>query len=134
MNNAIHELNIEDDPDIAREREDLRRHRAAAPPSSSYFHSLSPERRECRLVPLIVASNSFQGDHRAAESLQEIGGLKALRKLAWIFYKKAFNDSHLDQFIRSRNDPHGASEAIAIAVTLKSHNYNSKVNSMRLHG
>ena len=98
---------MEDDPDIAREREDLRKHRAAALPSSSYFHSLSPERREYRFVPLIVTSNSFQGDHRTAELLQEIGGLEALRKLTGIFYKKAFNDSHLDQFIRSHNDPHG---------------------------
>ena len=39
--------------------------------------------------------------------IDEIGGLPALRKMTEGFYKKVFKDFTLDNFIHSRDDPHG---------------------------
>jgi len=60
-------------------------------------------------VPLNWRPN--QGGHRPNQGtlrlLQEAGGHAAILQFTTLFYKKAFADPHLDQFIREHADPHG---------------------------
>lgn len=47
-------------------------------------------------------------DHsRGRIALESAGGVEGMIKLASIFYEKAFDNPHLDKFIRSHRDPHG---------------------------
>ena len=58
-------------------------------------------------VQLRVVDRSFAGSAETAALLAEAGGGDALRRMAAVFYSRAFVDPHLDQFIRNHNDPHG---------------------------
>jgi len=49
--------------------------------------------------------------------IEEVG-LPALRRFTTNFYKKCFQDVHIDQFIRSHQDPHGERFASWIAEKL----------------
>ena len=53
-----------------------------------------------------------------AHLFQDVGGLAALRPFTTAFYKLAFEDPHLDQFIRLHSDPHGERFATWIAEKL----------------
>eukprot|EP00937_MAST-01D_sp_MAST-1D-sp2_P001341 g1341.t1 len=58
-------------------------------------------------VPLRVLGGTFEGSNDTAALLREIGGAAALRQMVNAFYARAFANAHIDQFIRSHNDPHG---------------------------
>jgi len=59
------------------------------------------------------------GGHRANATtlrlLDEIGGVEGIQNFTDAFYQLAFVDSHIDQFLRDHDDPHGARFASWIA-------------------
>ena len=57
-------------------------------------------------VPLRISGNTYQASEGTAHLLREIGGGAAVRRMTNLFYLKCFQDPHLDQFIRSHDDPH----------------------------
>lgn len=73
---------------------------------------------------LSVEKNPFTlqrgtGGHRASKTtlrlLDEIGGVEGIQKFTDTFYEMAFQDPHIDKFLRDHNDPHGARFAAWIA-------------------
>ena len=61
------------------------------------------------------AESSHVANAKTAAIVREMGGLPALRRFTTRFYKKAFADPHLDQFIQTHDDPHGERFATWIA-------------------
>lgn len=59
-------------------------------------------------VPLIMNGRTFQKTGDTELLLHRIGGGAALHRLTAAFYVKMFQDRHLDQFVRSHDDPHAA--------------------------
>lgn len=59
------------------------------------------------LIPLYVVNRTFTATPQTARLLQDIGGLPTLTKAVNRFYQRIFQDKHMDQFIRSHEDPHG---------------------------
>lgn len=61
-------------------------------------------------IPLNWKPNT--GGHRASPNTvalyEEAGGRAAILSMTTAFYQKAFNDPHLDQFLRDHSDPHGS--------------------------
>jgi truncated hemoglobin YjbI len=59
-------------------------------------------------VPLrMVGGGRTHGTSSAtAALLKAIGGLEKLKQITTRFYEKTFADTHLDQFVRSHDDPH----------------------------
>lgn len=108
MNSNTKEL--EEDPDILLEAQTL----ADLPlqknsPRSETLHNPSSSTTSplpYRFLPVHLNGNSFQGNRDTAQLLAEIGGVDALKAITDAFYKKAFADPHLDQFILRHNDPH----------------------------
>jgi hypothetical protein len=72
----------------------------------------------CPMAKLSVVHQSHKATLDSAAIVADIGGLPALRRFTTNFYKKAFDDPHLDQFIRSHDDPHGERFATWIAEKL----------------
>jgi hypothetical protein len=70
------------------------------------------------MAKLSIVRQSHQATTASATILADIGGLPALRRFTNSFYQKAFADPHLDQFIRSHDDPHGERFALWIAEKL----------------
>lgn len=66
-------------------------------------------------VPLNVVSGTHYPNEQTLALLQEVGGVKGILKFTTAFYKMAFQDPHLDQFIRAHDDPHGIRFATWIA-------------------
>lgn len=62
-----------------------------------------------------TAESSHMANSKTMAMVQEIGGLPALHRFTTRFYGKAFADPHLDQFIRSHDEPHGERFATWIA-------------------
>ena len=62
--------------------------------------------KELRFHKLGLSGTSYAGNSESAELLQEIGGISSILKMTDMFYKKSFEDIHLDKFIRSHKDPH----------------------------
>ena len=58
-------------------------------------------------VPLKLDGRSHKPSSGSKSLIQEEVSLKDLQKMTDLFYEKAFQDSTLDKFIRSHNDPHG---------------------------
>ena len=71
----------------------------------------------CPMAKLNIVRQSHVGTDATARMVSEIG-LPTLRRFTTNFYKKAFQDPHLDQFIRSHQDPHGERFASWIAEKL----------------
>eukprot|EP00656_Telonema_subtile_P020270 TRINITY_DN21419_c0_g1_i1.p1 TRINITY_DN21419_c0_g1~~TRINITY_DN21419_c0_g1_i1.p1 ORF type:complete len:202 (-),score=28.96 TRINITY_DN21419_c0_g1_i1:96-701(-) len=98
-------LRLQRDPDIKSE--------AAA--MSQYLRNPSaspaplPAGDQLDFVPL--GFKPGQGGHRPSQGtlalLEEVGGVEGLRQFTTRFYERAFEDPHLDQFLREHNDPHG---------------------------
>lgn len=96
---------LDEDPDIVLESQVLENYSNSTEnvtPSSKKDIEVQPY----RFIPLRLNGNSFQGDHHTAQLLEEIGGVETLKRVTDVFYKKAFADPHLDQFILRHNDPH----------------------------
>lgn len=105
--NSSNMKELEEDPDILLEAKTLadmsiQKNSPRAEVSNDLPTSIEPY----RFIPLRMNGNSFQGDKDTAQLLQEIGGVETLKKVTDVFYKKAFADPHLDQFILRHNDPH----------------------------
>ena len=66
-------------------------------------------------VPLNVVNSAHRANESTAALLKHAGGLETLRSFTNAFYEKAFNDPHIDQFIRNHDDPHGERFALWIA-------------------
>ena len=66
-------------------------------------------------VPLNVVHGAHQPNEATAALCEYAGGLATLREFTNAFYQLAFKDPHLDQFIRSHDDPHGERFALWIA-------------------
>ena len=79
------------------------------PSSSSSSSSSSLSSFSFTDLPLNWQPN--QGGHSPSQQLQnllsEVGGPAAIKSFTSAFYKKAFLDPQLDQFIRDHDDPHG---------------------------
>lgn len=58
-------------------------------------------------VPLNVVHAAHRASAVTAALLTSAGGIATLRAFTNLFYEKVFADPHLDQFIRSQDDPHG---------------------------
>lgn len=103
---------LEEDPDILQEAQTLANlSDMSIQKNSPRSESLSASSTitgslPYRFIPLRLNGNSFQGDRDTAQLLQEIGGVECLKAITDSFYKKAFADPHLDQFILRHNDPH----------------------------
>mmetsp|Transcript_62639 Transcript_62639/g.87085 ORF Transcript_62639/g.87085 Transcript_62639/m.87085 type:complete len:285 (-) Transcript_62639:24-878(-) len=57
-------------------------------------------------VPLHVVGRTHQTSPKTAALLEAIGGVEKLKQVTTKFYTKTFADTHLDQFVRSHDDPH----------------------------
>lgn len=66
-------------------------------------------------VPLHVIGRTHHTSPKTAALLQAIGGLPKLKEITSEFYRKTFADTHLDQFVRSHDDPHADRLATWIA-------------------
>jgi len=118
---------LEADPDIAEERSTFLGKKAEVTKALARPQSVTLEQHmqaaevipEQKFVPLNVVVNGQSRKHKAnsqtRELLRSIGGLPTLLRFTTIFYKKAFVDPHLDQFIRKHEDPHGERFATWIA-------------------
>lgn len=100
---------LDEDPDILLEAQtladiDIQKNSPRAEINGA--SSRRAEQQPYRFIPLRMSGNSFQGDRDTAQLLHEIGGVEALKAITTVFYKKAFADPHLDQFILRHNDPH----------------------------
>jgi len=76
--------------------------------NSEGFVGIPDEAHAFRFVPLKMGSGRSHvttGD--SAALLDEIGGLPSLLGMTERFYVKAFRDGTLDNFLQSRDDPHG---------------------------
>ena len=100
---------LDADPDIKDEARSL----AAMTVSPMPIDQLAMERHT--IVPLNVVAQSHRPNGATRKILEAAGGLPALRRFTHAFYKKAFADPHIDQFIRSHDDPHGERFATWIA-------------------
>lgn len=69
----------------------------------------------CDALPLNVSRGSHHTSPATAALLSAAGGRSALVRFTNAFYRKAFQDPQLDQFIRSHDDPHGERFASWIA-------------------
>lgn len=58
-------------------------------------------------VPLHVVNGTHIATPATAALLESVGGHDAILRFTTIFYQKCFKDPHIDQFIRSHDDPHG---------------------------
>ena len=76
------------------------------PPVSSLTQKLETG-AVCPMAKLTVINQSHRSTPGSAAIIADVGGLPAIRRFTENFYKKAFADPHLDQFIRSLDDPHG---------------------------
>lgn len=65
-----------------------------------------PEAAALEFVPLAMSGNSFAKSRESALLLRRIGGGGVVHRLIDLFYSKMFRDKHLDQFVRSHEDPH----------------------------
>jgi len=105
---------LEADPDIREERQnrDVQRRARTREPLATVeqlFGSVF------MFVPLNVTNGAHRANSQTRALVRAIGGLPALRRFTTFFYKKAFVDPHLDQFIRKHSDPHGERFACWIA-------------------
>ena len=66
-------------------------------------------------MPLNVIHTAHRANRETARICEEAGGAPFLARFTANFYKKAFADPHLDQFIRERGDHHGERFAYWIA-------------------
>lgn len=104
---------LEKDPDILEEANDFNN---LSVEEKTYSSSVSSDKNDIgehakgqkpfQFIPLRLDGNSFRGDKKTQQLLAEIGGVETLKSMTDLFYKKAFADPHLDQFIRSHDDPH----------------------------
>eukprot|EP00038_Savillea_parva_P011902 m.200979 g.200979 ORF g.200979 m.200979 type:complete len:306 (-) comp21280_c0_seq1:308-1225(-) len=66
-------------------------------------------------VPLNVIGRTHHTSAATEGLLEAIGGVAKLRQVTDAFYDKMFQDPHLDQFVRSHDDPHAERLATWIA-------------------
>ncbi|CAM9489019.1 unnamed protein product, partial [Ectocarpus fasciculatus] len=59
-------------------------------------------------VPVTLNGGSYAKSRASALLLRRIGGGAVLHGLLNAFYDKMFQDTHLDQFVRSHDDPHAS--------------------------
>merc|ERR1719265_807226 len=71
--------------------------------------------RPMRIVKLNVVNGKHHSSADTRDLLRSIGGLPVLIRFTNNFYKKAFADPHLDQFLVSHEEPHGERFATWIA-------------------
>jgi truncated hemoglobin YjbI len=91
---------LERDPDILAEKNDLSSSEAAPPPpteDSTVGHH----------VRLNIVNQKHCASAGSRALLEAAGGLDFCRSFTERFYEKAFQDPHIDLFIRSHDDPHG---------------------------
>ena len=94
---------LDEDPDIRREAEAL----AGGTGTAGDTRATGVMRRMARRsLVLNVVSQSHRPSEETKALVRTAGGLPALREMTRLFYEKAFEDSRLDTFIRSRDDPH----------------------------
>lgn len=104
---------LQADPDIQEERRVLEapRHSKAVVNMGRTVDVAMP----VQVVPLNVLNRAHRASADTRSLVQAVGGLPILRRFTESFYEKAFADPHLDQFIRSHDDPHGERFAMWIA-------------------
>jgi truncated hemoglobin YjbI len=115
VSTALAFFQLESDPDISEERKTLlhrssQTHQSLGAINEARQHLAANEDVVGILdmfVPLNVTNGAHRPNSQTRELVRVIGGLSALRRFTTIFYKKAFADTHLDQFIRRHSDPHG---------------------------
>jgi hypothetical protein len=111
INNSAEALaHLQRDPDIIEERQALERkavenRRSAPGPISTDVVQVRSV--PFRFVPLQVRDGAHRANSDTRRLVRAAGGLPKLRQFTTVFYKKAFADPHLDQFIRKHSDPHG---------------------------
>jgi len=108
---------MEADPDIAEERRTLML--AKADVHQRVLRDSIIQRTQSvihtQFVPLNVVNRAHSANSETRRLVRMIGGVDSLRRFTTAFYKKAFVDPHLDQFIRRHSDPHGERFALWIA-------------------
>jgi len=112
---------LEADPDIAEERNTLMLKKAQVRPQKITVEQRTQAAMvilDQKFVPLNVFGGSHKANSQTRQLVRSIGGLPTLRRFTTFFYKRAFVDPHLDQFIRSHEDPHGERFATWIAEKL----------------
>jgi len=108
---------LEKDPDIAEERLTLTTHRQNAAVSTEPEEiPQRPQRlpkEELVLIPLQVANRAHQCNAATRQLFLSVGPEK-VRQFTEQFYQRSFADAHIDQFIKSHDDPHGERFALWI--------------------
>eukprot|EP00122_Pirum_gemmata_P003129 Pgem_evm1s2831 len=69
-------------------------------------------------IPLKMNGMTFTPSKETSKLLKDVGGKESIIKAVDRFYEKMFLNKHLDQFIRSHNDPH------VIAQKVNCYDYN----------
>ena len=57
-------------------------------------------------IPLFMDGNTYIVSDQTAQLLRSIGSASSILKMTDVFYKKCFQNSHIDKFIANHNDPH----------------------------
>jgi len=126
-NHLVGQLSIHDqaahlasDPDIQAENESKCpfAHGRSSPSSSPLSPDSTPvdkifdhskancKRYPYRFVPLSMTGSTHTANQATKQLIDEVGGVDALLSMTGGFYRKAFQDPHIDQFIASHQDPH----------------------------
>lgn len=103
---------MQNDPDIAAEQLDALQLPAGHPTVSA---KAMKSGAQCPMARLNVVRTSHTPSAETAAIVKDVGGLDALRRFTSLFYEKAFQDPHIDQFILSHHDAHGERFATWIA-------------------
>mmetsp|Transcript_42796 Transcript_42796/g.101839 ORF Transcript_42796/g.101839 Transcript_42796/m.101839 type:complete len:284 (+) Transcript_42796:299-1150(+) len=99
------------DPDIQAELSNLALGAVSAPPPG--HPAVTAGAARCPFAPsnlpappLTMGGGSYLISDGSAGLLKEVGGAAKIHEMTALFYPKAFANKHLDQFIRSYDDPH----------------------------
>lgn len=111
---------LENDPDIVEERKTLMLTKSEIQKRTQQpaLASRTEPMMHIEFVPLNVVNRAHKANSDTRKLVRMIGGLPTLRRFTTAFYKKAFVDPHLDQFIRKHSDPHGERFASWVAEKL----------------
>lgn len=82
----------------------------AAPVTNAFSNQHQQSTHEYKFVPLTMGGNgrTHEASEESRRLIEQEVSLADLETMTSLFYERVFQDPTLDQFIRSRNDPHGS--------------------------
>lgn len=101
-------MSFEADADLASERIDSDAPVAVKASSLLFGSDAAAEAEVLEFIPLRLNGRTYMKTRSTETLLRRIGGGVIIHRLLNTFYAKMFQDGHLDQFVRTHDDPHAA--------------------------